>query len=31
MANEYCAQGLALRLGQRQIIDNVSVALRGGE
>ncbi|MEF3137309.1 heme ABC transporter ATP-binding protein [Klebsiella quasipneumoniae subsp. quasipneumoniae] len=31
MANEYCAQGLALRLGQRQIIDNISVALRGGE
>ena len=31
MANEYCAQGLALRLGKRQIIDNVSVALRGGE
>ncbi len=31
MVNEYCAQGLALRLGQRQIIDNVSVALRGGE
>ena len=31
MANAYCAQGLALRLGQRQIIDNVSVALRGGE
>ncbi|PLM27177.1 hemin ABC transporter ATP-binding subunit, partial [Klebsiella quasipneumoniae] len=26
MANEYCAQGLALRLGQRQIIDNISVA-----
>lgn len=31
MANAYCAQGLALRLGQRQIIDNISVALRGGE
>ena len=31
MANAYCAQGLSLRLGKRQIIDNVSVALRGGE
>ena len=31
MVNEYCAQGLSLHLGKRQIIDNVSVALRGGE
>ncbi len=30
MVNEYCAQGLSLHLGKRQIIDNVSVALRGG-
>ena len=28
MVNEYCAQGLSLHLGKRQIIDNVSVALR---
>ncbi|MFV3240968.1 hypothetical protein ACNI5M_24240, partial [Klebsiella pneumoniae] len=25
MVNEYCAQGLSLHLGKRQIIDNVSV------
>ena len=31
MVNEYCARGLSLHLGKRQIIDNVSVALRGGE
>ncbi|HBW0452443.1 TPA: ATP-binding cassette domain-containing protein, partial [Klebsiella pneumoniae] len=31
MVNEYSAQGLSLHLGKRQIIDNVSVALRGGE
>ena len=31
MVDEYCAQGLSLHLGKRQIIDNVSVALRGGE
>ena len=31
MVNEYCAQGLSLHLGKRQVIDNVSVALRGGE
>ncbi len=31
MVNEYGAQGLSLHLGKRQIIDNVSVALRGGE
>ena len=31
MGDEYCAQGLSLHLGKRQIIDNVSVALRGGE
>lgn len=31
MVNEYCAQGLSLHLGKRQIIGNVSVALRGGE
>ena len=31
MVNEYCAQGLSLHLGKRQIIDNVAVALRGGE
>lgn len=31
MVNEYSAEGLSLHLGKRQIIDNVSVALRGGE
>jgi iron complex transport system ATP-binding protein len=30
MVNEYCARAVT-SLGKRQIIDNVSVALRGGE
>ncbi|PMC14321.1 hemin ABC transporter ATP-binding subunit [Klebsiella aerogenes] len=31
MDNNYRAQGLSLRLGQRQVIDQVSLTLRGGE
>jgi ABC-type hemin transport system ATPase subunit len=31
MDNNYRAQGLSLRLGQRQVINQVSLTLRGGE
>ena len=31
MDKDYRAQGLSLRLGQRQVIDQVSLTLRGGE
>ncbi len=31
MNKDYRAQGLSLRLGQRQVIDQVSLTLRGGE
>ena len=31
MDNNYRAQGLSLRLGKRQVIDQVSLTLRGGE
>ncbi len=31
MDKDYLAQGLSLRLGQRQVIDQVSLTLRGGE
>ncbi len=31
MDKDYRAQGLSLRLGQRQVIDRVSLTLRGGE
>ncbi|WP_049046528.1 ATP-binding cassette domain-containing protein, partial [Klebsiella aerogenes] len=31
MDKDYRAQGLSLRLGQRQVINQVSLTLRGGE
>ena len=31
MDNGYCARALSLRLGKRQVIDNVSLQLNGGE